>query len=101
MSKRYYYLLYSSVFLFPPVHEIGHVFIAWFFNVKVVKLEFAMCYFESYGSNMHWQTQIFYDLLYPIITAISITCITVFILMKCNIKFKQIKKTHMREEVIL
>lgn len=110
MSKRYPYLLYPLIFMFPPVHELGHVFIAWLFNVKVVKLEFALTTFENKGSALHWFFQGLWDFpIFQILFIISVVCMFLFVyyLLKDsgldlkNIKCLKFNKHPKREEVRL
>lgn len=74
MSKRYPYLLYPLIFMFPPVHEIGHVFIAWIFNVKIIVLDYAKVTYDNTGSSVHWQLQGLWDM--PIFYILFVTAIT-------------------------
>ena len=65
------YLLYPLIWLIPPIHEVGHVLICWFFGLKVVSIEMMrMTYLASDGHIVHY-FHWFYQWVLPCIISFS------------------------------
>lgn len=89
MNDKYLYLLYPVIWLFPPVHEMGHVFICWLTGSRVTSLYFDSMFHEVYANNLFQIFHTYYEIVSSVIPLICFIIIWyIYLKEKLEVKAK-------------